>query len=176
MKYFLILIAGLILMSCGTRVPYTNEIRDDFGLESKDKVKNVQFFTSASIVLEQSKDTDSQGTAEDGTLIANSNSEQERIIIPTGTACVFEGYGENGEIILRFETGVNKTITFSMRQGQVNGKYYFVANWTKNGGEVKYGNINYVATSSSGTAYLQVLLKKLKKTKRKDRVVKGMKV
>ena len=163
-------------MSCGTRVPYTNEIRDDFGLESKDIVKNVQFFTSASIVLEQSKDTDSQGTAEDGTLIANSNSEQERIIIPTGTACVFEDYGENGEIILRFETGVNKTITFSMRQGQVNGKYYFVAIWTKNGGEVKYGNINYVATSSSGTAYLQVLLKKLKKTKRKDRVVKGMKV
>lgn len=176
MKYIFLLVLGTVLISCGTKVPYTNSVRDDFGLESENTIKKVQFFTSATIILEKSKSSGSQGTDESGTLVASSSNSQDRIIIPSGTACVFDSFGPSGELILRFETGVNKTITFSMRQGQTNGKYYLVANWTNKGGEIKYGNIEYTATSASGTAYLEVLLKKLQKTKRKDRVVKGMKI
>jgi hypothetical protein len=65
-----------------------------------------------------------------------------------------------------------------MRPGSTSGKYYFIADWNSGaaGGAIRYGNQNYVAATSSGTAYLQVIRKKLQKTKRKDRVVKGMKV
>lgn len=177
-KYILFLILGVVLASCGTKIPYTNQIRDEFGLESEQMVKKVQFFTSATIVMEKNKESGAQGTNEDGKLVTSSNKEQNRVIIPLGTKCVFEGYGPNQELILRFEVGVAKTITFALRPGTTSGKYYLVADWNngRSGGVIQYGNETYVATSSSGTAYLQVVRKRLQKTKRKDRVVKGMKV
>ena len=174
-KYILFFIVGIILASCGTKIPYTNEIRDEFGLESE---KTVQFFTSATIIMEKNKVSGNQGTDSDGKLVSSSNKEQDRVIIPIGTKCIFDGYGPNQELILRFEVGVAKTITFATRPGTTSGKYYLVADWNNgtNGGIIQYGNETYTATSTSGTAYLQVVRKRLQKTKRKDRVVKGMKV
>jgi len=177
MKYALFTILGIILISCGTKIPYTNEIRDEFGLDSEKQLKKVQFYTSSIIMLEKSKSSGNQGTSDDGALVESSNSEQDRVIIPPNTKCIFEGFGPNGELNLRFETGVGKTIMFSVRANQTSGKYYLVAEWTQEkGGKVTYGNETFYATSTSGNAYLQVVLKKLQKTKRKDRIVKGMKV
>lgn len=177
MKYTLLAIVGIILMSCGTRVPYTTSIRDEFGLDSEAAVKKVQFFTSATIILERSKESGNQGTNDDGKLVTNSNKEQDRIIIPLGTKCVFDSYTEDGGLVVRFEVGVGKDLTFKLREGQTSGKYFLDANWQSGkGGELEYGNETYYATQASGTAYLQVVLKKLQRTKRKDRVVKGMKV
>lgn len=177
-KYILFLVLGVIVASCGTKIPYTNDIRDEFGLESEKKVKQVQFITSATIIMEKNKQSGNQGTDDDGALVSQSNKEQNRVIIPIGTKCIFDGYGANEELILRFEVGVAKTITFAMRPGTTSGKYYLVADWNngRSGGIIQYGNETYTATSSSGTAYLQVVRKRLQKTKRKDRVVKGMKV
>jgi hypothetical protein len=176
MKYALILFVGLFLVSCGTKVPYTAAVRDEFGLDDETSLAKVQFFTSATIILERSKESGNQGTTQDGTLVQNSNKEQDRIIIPIGTKCVFESLDEEN-IVVRFEPGVGNTISFGMRPGQSSGKYYLLADWTKKeGGEVEYGNNTYYATTASGTAYIQVMKKKLQKTKRKDRVVKGMKV
>lgn len=176
MKYVLFLFVGLFLASCGTPVPLTDKIRNDFGLDSDKAMAKVQFLTSATIILERSKESGNQGTTDDGTLIQNSSREQDRIIIPIGTKCVFDSFdGDN--IVVRFEPGVGHTISFGQRAGQSSGKYYLLADWTrKEGGELEYGNKVYYATTSSGTAYIQVLKKKLQRTKRKDRVVKGMKV
>lgn len=177
MKYTLLLIVGIILASCGTKVPYTNQIRDDFSLDSDKQLRKVQFFTSSTMILEKSKSSGNQGTTDDGALVTSSSKEQDRVIIPVNTKCIFEGYGPNGELMLRFETGVGKTISFAVRPNQTSGKYYLVADWTADkGGKVVYGNETYYANSASGNAYLMVILKKLQKTKRKDRVVKGMKV
>lgn len=176
MKYILFLFAGLLLASCATPVPLTDKLRDEFGLDDETSMAKVQFLTSATIILERSKESGNQGTTSDGTLVQNSNKEQERIIIPIGTKCVFESFDEES-IVVRFEPGVGHTISFGKRQGQSSGKYYLLADWTKKeGGEVEYANSKYFATTSSGTAYIQVTKKKLQKTKRKDRVVKGMKV
>jgi len=177
-KYIALLIVGLILVSCGTKIPYDNKVRDEFGLESKQQVKKVQFFTSATIILEKNKQSGNQTTDDDGALVTSSNSEQDRVIIPIGTKCIFENYGDNEELIVRFEQGTGKQLTFAMRPGTTSGKYYLVADWKNGstGGTINYGNEIYSVTSSSGTAYLQVIRKKLQKTKRKDRVVKGMKV
>lgn len=177
MKYALLFIVGLTLLSCGTKVPYTNEIRDEFGLETDKSLRKVQFYTSGTIILEKSKSSGNQGTSDDGALVTNSSSEQDRVIIPINTKCVFDGFGPNGELMLRFEVGTGKTISFAVRANQTGGKYYLVADWTQDkGGKLTYGNETYYANSSSGNAYLMVVLKKLQKTKRKDRVVKGMKI
>lgn len=176
MKYVLFLIAGLILASCATPVPLTQALRDEFGLDNEKSMAKVQFMTSATIQLERSKESGNQGTTSDGKLVQNSNREQDRIVIPIGTKCVFESFDDDN-IVVRFEPGVGNTLSFGQRPGQSSGKYYLLADWTKKeGGEIVYGNNTYYATTSSGTAYLQVYKKKLQKTKRKDRFVKGMKV
>ena len=177
MKYALLFLLGVVLLSCGTKVPYTNEIRDEFGLDTDKQLRKVQFFTSATIILEKSKESGNQGTSDDGALVTNSSKTEDRVIIPINTKCVFDGFGPNGELALRFEVGVGKTVSFAMRPNMTSGKYYLVADWTQEkGGKLTYGNETYYASSASGNAYLMVVLKKLQKTKRKDRIVKGMKV
>ncbi|NVK65286.1 MAG: hypothetical protein HWE22_11905 [Flavobacteriales bacterium] len=176
MKYVLFLFVGVFLASCAVSVPLTDGLRNEFGLDNEQEMAKVQFSTSATIILERSKQSGNQGTTADGTLVQNSSEEYDRITIPIGKDCIFESFdGEN--IVVRFEPGVGNTLSFGKRQGQSSGKYYLLADWTKKeGGEVEYGNNVYYATTSSGTAYLQVKKKKLKRTKRKDHVVKGMKV
>jgi len=176
MRYVLILFVGVLLTSCGTKIPFTNKVKEEFSLDSDKAMAKVQFYTSATIKLERSKASGNQGTTEDGTLISSSNSEQDVIVIPIGTKCIFEK--QDGEtLVLRFEPGVGNTIAFGVRQGQSSGKYYLLADWkAEKGGAIEYGNRTYYATTSSGTAYLQVVKKKLQKTKRKERFVSGMKV
>ena len=175
MKYLLIAFVGIILASCATKVAYTDQLRDEFGLDSEQSIKKVQFLTSSTIILEKNKVSGNLDTDDDGNLVQSSNNQQNRVIIPAGTKCVFVRYTENGGIVCRFEVGSGKEITFGQRQGSGSGKYYFVADWSNKGG-VKYGNEMFSATTASATAYIIVKKKKLNKTKRKDRVVKGMKV
>lgn len=175
MKFIALVALGLILFNCGTKVPVTNQLKEEYDLNEKN-MKIVQFYTSQTIILQRSKTSGSQG-AEDGKLVTSKNSEQDRVIIPSNTKCVFDSYGSNGEVLIRFEVGPGKTLKFAVRPGQSSGKYYLAANWKPDlGGEISYGNETYYATQESGTAYLMVVLKKLNKTRRKDRIVKGMKV
>ena len=178
MKYVFLLVILLIITSCGIRVPYTIQIKDEFGLETERQISKVQFFISETIILEKNKKSGNQSTDNDGALVSSSNTNQERIIIPVGTKCVFDSFGDDGELLVRFEVGVGKIISFSMRNGSTNGKYFFDANWNNGskGGKVIYGNNTYKVTNSSAIAYLQVVRKKLQKRKRKDTIVKGMKI
>ena len=177
MKTLYILSVLVLLSACGVKVPYTNEIRDEFGLDSEKNIKKVQFYTSTTVILEKSKSSGNQVTSDSGALVTNSSKEENRIIIPVNTKCVFEGYGPEGELIIRFETGLGKTLTFATRPGQQTSKFYLVADWSsQKGGELKYGNETYTIPSSAGNTHLMVVLKKLQRTKRKDRIVKGMKV
>ena len=176
MKYALLLFVGVLLVSCGTKIPFTSKVKDEFGLDNDKSMAKVQFYTSATIKLQSSRDSGNQGTTSDGTLISSSNSEQDIITIPIGTKCIFEEQAD-GNITVRFEPGVGHTISFGMRQGQSSGKYYLLADWkAEKGGAIEYGGKTYYATTSSGTAYLQVVKKKLAKTKKKERFVNGMKV
>jgi hypothetical protein len=129
--------------------------------------------------LTRSSSKGNQGTNESGVLVSNSSSEKEQVIIPIGTDCVFEEFGENGEIVVRFEIGPQKVLHFQTRPGQEDGKFFIVADWKadpKQGGKIEYGNQTYYVAKEGGSAYLMVLKKNLNKTKNKDRVVKGLKV
>lgn len=66
----------LLLASCGVKVPYTNQIRDEFGLDNNEKLSKVQFFTSHTIILNQEVKSDNSNTTENGTLVVNSSSER----------------------------------------------------------------------------------------------------
>jgi hypothetical protein len=177
MKIVSIFLVASLLVSCGTQVAFTDAIRTEFGLDNEIELRKVQFYTSATIILEKSKSQGNQNTAQDGALVTSSSKVEDRVIIPVGTKCIFDGFGPKGELMLRFETGPGKNISFAVRPNQSSSKYYLVADWSSDkGGKLNYGSEVYFATASSGSAYLNVKLKKLQKTQRKDRVVKGMKV
>jgi len=166
----------LIAASCGTRVPFTDALKEEFDLSPENLMK-VQFYTSAVIILEKSSSSGNQSTGDDGSLVVNSSKTQDRIIINPGTKCVFEKMGDNNAIVVRFELGTGKTLKFNTRSTQTSGKYYLVTTPKENtAGTVEYGNETYTVAQGAGSTHLQVILKKLQKTKRKDRVVKGLKV
>ena len=58
--FFLFLSLATVLISCGVKVPYTTQIRDEFTLDSDEKMRQVQFYTSHTIILNQEKRDDSQ--------------------------------------------------------------------------------------------------------------------
>ena len=180
-KILLFLSTFTFLISCGVRVPYTNDLRDEFSLDTEEKMRNVQFLISQTIVLDQELRSDTQNTTENGTLIASSNSKKETVVIPAGTKCIFESFGTKGEIFVRFETGDQKTLIFSSKtEGNRNKRYYFEADWSAQGGaKIKYGgNIFKVSLirGSARSSYIEVVKKNLQKSRRKERVVKGLKV
>lgn len=180
-NFFLFLSLATVLISCGVKVPYTTQIRDEFTLDSDDKMRQVQFYTSHTIILNQEKRDDSQNTTQNGTLVASSNSERESIVIPGMTKCIFEGFGPKGEVQVRFEVGDGKILQFATKtEGSSVKRYYFDADWNSQGGpKINYGENSYKIDLMRGaprSAHLLVVKKRLQKTKRKERVVRGLKV
>jgi hypothetical protein len=172
---------SIVLISCGVKVPYTTQIRDEFTLDTDEKVRQVQFYTSHTIILNQEKRDDSQNTTQNGTLVASSSSERESVVIPALTKCIFEGFGPKGEVQVRFEIGEAKLLTFATKiEGSSVKRYYFEADWNSQGGpKINYGGNTYKVDLMRGaprSAHLLVVKKRLQKTKRKERVVRGLKV
>lgn len=180
-NFFLLLSLATVLISCGVKVPYTTQIRDEFTLDTDEKIRQVQFYTSHTIILNQEKRDDSQNTTQNGTLVSSSSSERETVVIPALTTCVFEGFGPKGEVIVRFEVGDGKILTFATKtEGSSIKRYYFEADWNSQGGpKINYGENTYKVDLMRGApraAHLLVVKKRLQKTKRKERVVRGLKV
>ena len=178
---FALLITSVLFFSCAVKVPYTLQIKEEFGLKSEEKMRKVQFFTSSTVILNQVAESSSETTTdESGVLVSSSTSESESVIIPANTKCVFEGYGPNGEIRVRFELGEGKFLQFTPKGRQPRDRHYFVANWKATGGpKVQYGGKTYkvdMMRGSARSAYITVSKKRLQSNKRKERVVKGMKV
>jgi outer membrane lipopolysaccharide assembly protein LptE/RlpB len=182
MKYLFVLsISLLVLTSCGVKIPYTTQVRDEFALDNEEKLGKVQFFISHTIILNQETRSDNSNTTDNGTLVVSSSSESESVIIPAGTRCIFDSYGTKGEIKIRFENGENKVIPFMAKsETSVSKRYFFDADWNAQGGpKITYGDKLYkvdLTRGSARTAHILVVRKKLQKTKRKERVVKGMKI
>jgi hypothetical protein len=182
MKQLFILSFLLILFSsCGVKVPFTTQVRDEFALDNEEKLGKVQFFISHTIILNQETRSDNSNTTNNGTLVINSSSESESVIIPAGTRCIFDSYGSKGEIKVRFENGDNKVLPFVVKtENSLSKRYYFDVDWNTQGGpKINYGDQVFKVDLTRGSAriaHLLVVRKKLQKNKRKERIVKGMKI
>ena len=180
-KIFGLFALVLFLGSCAVKVPFTNEVKEEFGLDSEEKMRKVQFFTSSTIILKQVGQSSSENSTDDsGVLVSSSTDKSETIIIPANSKCIFEGFGSSKEVNIRFELGENKYVTFKSKSNKPRDRYYFVANWSASGGpELMYGNKKFKVDMMRGSArssYILVSRKRLQKNKRKERVVGGMKV
>jgi hypothetical protein len=177
MRYLLVGLTALFLVtSCATKIPYSKKVKEDFDL-NENNLKNVQFYTSRTIILERDENKEvTATTGRDGELIASSQEFSERIVIPANRPCIFESMDEDGSINIRFELGAGRTLKFKQRPNVATDRFYLHADWKDGRGELDYGGAVYYAVSGSSAAYLEVKLKQWKRKKNKDRVVKGMKV
>ncbi len=178
MKYIFVLLTSLALVSCAVKVPYTKEIKEQSSIDTDAEMRRLQFFTSGTIILDQVLTSDREmKTDENGVLVDGSTKVKERIIIPTNTKCVFDEFGERDKIMVRFEEGKGKTLTFDIKP---NGKrYYLDVNTNEPGGPiVKYGKNTYKLdmVRSSGTSVYLLIKKNTKQARSKGRVLPGMKV
>jgi hypothetical protein len=173
-KIVVLSVLVFLAVGCATKVPYTDKIREEFELEEA-QLKKVQFFTSSEIIMYRASTSGSKATQEGGVLVQSSHSKQDRIIIPPNTKCVLEKLGDSGEIMIRFESGAGRYLSFKGRPSSGN-RYFLNAEWKDGKGSIQYANEVYEATSVSGNAFLLVQIKKLQKTQRQDRIVRGVKV
>ena len=82
MKTFVLYASILLLLSaCATQVPYTNMIRDEFSLDSEEKMGKVQFYISHTIVMDEEVKNENSTTTANGTLINSSSTKKESVII-----------------------------------------------------------------------------------------------
>lgn len=176
MRAIYLILTVVLLGSCGTKVPYTKEVKKNFNLTTE-KLKKVQFYSSETIILERSKkQNQTTTTSEKGDLVSSSVASSERIVIPANRRCIFEKMEDDGSIQIRFEMGAGRTLRFAERKNISNGRLYLKALWKNGKGELDYGGAVYYAVRESASAYLMVRLKNYNKNKRNERVVKGLKV
>jgi hypothetical protein len=177
MRFVLFYLSISLLVSCGMKVPFDKALQEKYTLNTDKSLRKVQFYVSETVILKKSASSGNQGTNDDGVLVTSSDKQEDRIIFPAYAKCVFDGYGPNQELLMRFELGLGKVLTFNVRPNLPNGKYYLSGKTEgSDAGKVTYGKELYDIQSSGAGAYLLVAQKKLDRTRRKDRVVRGMKV
>jgi hypothetical protein len=176
-RYLVLLsITFLLAASCATKIPFTEKIRTEFDL-TESKMKQVQFYTSRAIILERSDEKQvTATTGKEGDLVVSSTASSERIVIPANRPCILEKVEEDGSVAIRFELGAGRYLRFKQRPNATSDRFYLQADWKDGKGELDYGGAVYYAVSGSSSAYLLVKLKQWQRNKRKDRIVKGMKV
>jgi len=177
----LFILLAIVATSCGTKIPFTTAIRDEFTLDTEAKLHQVQFYTSHTIILNQINRQSNELTTQNGALVSSSSSQSESVVIPAGTRCIFEDFGDAGQLLVRFETGDQRFIPFATKSdGASIRRFYLDADWSAQGGaRLNYGGNEYKVDLSRGApraAHLLIVKKKLERTKRKERVVRGLKV
>ena len=179
-KIFYFLLLSSVIISCGVKTPYTTAIRDEFGLDTEAEMKKIQFYTSETIRLIQDVKSNSDiSTDDNGALVSSSSSEKETIIVPANTKCIFDSFGPKNELLVRFESGAGKTLSFTPKGTRIS-KFRLSADWKNpKGPKVKYGKSFYTLDryqSNPQNCFLKIVKKSFRKTKSKQRVIKGMDV
>ncbi len=178
MKHLFFLLTIVLFSSCAIKIPYTKELKDEYGIDTDAEMKRLQFFTSGTLILDQvfTNDKDLK-TDENGVMVQNNSKVKEKIIIPANTKCIFDDFGEKDKILVRFEEGKGKTLTFDLKPN--NKRYYLDINPNEPGGPIiKYGKNSYkVDLLRSGGSSVYLLIKKdTRKPRSRGRIVRGMKV
>lgn len=170
----ILLLATVVLSSCATKRPFTDEIRKEYNM-TDDVLKKIQFFTSEDITLYRAS-SESGVEIVNGEVVLSSANTEDRIVIPRGTKGVFEKSMGSSKVAIRFELGDGRFLVFG-GEGNYQGRYQLMAEeWVNKHGKLTYSGEKWFATPDSGRAYLLFKLKKLNKYKKESRVVGGLDV
>ncbi|MCB0430524.1 MAG: hypothetical protein H6585_12685 [Flavobacteriales bacterium] len=175
MKWITICLGAMMLASCATKVPFTQQTRDEYKL-TEEELKSLQFYTSHDIVLQRWENQGKEKATEDGTLKIRSGQSVEEVVIRAGTPGVVEKVVDGNRLAISFEAGDHKFLVFGDTKKQ-DGRYTLQATeWVDNRAKVNYNDQWYMTNTGSGSTYLVFKIKKLNQFRRKQQIAKGRKI
>lgn len=172
---FALAAAAALLGGC-TTVPYTQEMRDKYGM-TPENLRKVQFYNSDEIVLERHIQRKAGKPTPGNRLELTQTDVIKKVTIPPETPGVVVGV-TNDMLEISFEEG--RSLFFGSspaRRKEVGGLYCLLArDWTDRRGTVGYGGETYLTAPGNGAVHLVVNLDDVRRFRIVNKTLKGVTV
>jgi hypothetical protein len=176
-KINIIIVIAILLIgasSCKQQIPYTNEVKMQYGLDDEN-LKSLQYHLVGDIVLTKGSSVNNN-QLDKGEILVNESQNLDKVIFRAGTQGLFVKEIDDSKIAISFEKSDDFYLVFGATS--VKGLYKFQASsWDNSGrGKLKYNGEDYVSSRASADAYITVKVKKSSQYNSSQRVAKGRKV
>lgn len=170
----IVLLVFIGLNSCKQQLPYTNEIKTQYGLDD-DKLRSLQYHLVGDIVLTKGS-SQNNNQLDKGEIVINESQNLDKVIFRAGTQGLFVKQIDENNIAISFEKSDEFYLVFGATS--VKGLYKLKAeSWDTSGkGKLKYNGEEYVSSRASSESYITVRVKKSSQYNSSQRVAKGRKV
>jgi hypothetical protein len=169
---------ALTLVACAPRIPFTQEVRQRYGL-TEQELKSIQFYVSSDIVLHRDV-TDSKEVGTDrGTLKVLSGQTVEEVIIPAGTPCIVQRVVDENRLVLTFGDGPNELLVFGDVSDQGirfrRGSYYTMLAVDMQDGPdvVEFGGKEFYIADPGHPVFLLFKMQSIREFERHTKTVRG---
>ena len=168
-----ILVALLAFSGCASgRVPFTQNLRDQYGLEG-DELKKLQYFVSGDVTLQREFRHEEGEISKTHKLVKKEGGLVEEVFIAAGTPGIATEVSSTS-ISVSFEPGGSLVFGSPSSDRDPERKYKLSAKrWADYYGELVYDNKTYYAVKESGQVYLEVGAESLDAVEKKKRVLPG---
>ena len=169
-----ILIALFALSGCAPgRIAFTQNLRDQYGLEGDD-LKKLQYFVSSDVTLQREFLREEGEISKTHKLVIKEGGKVEEVFIAAGTPGIATEVGPTS-LSVSFEPGGSLVFGSPSSDRDPERKYKLSAKrWTDSSGELVYDNKTYYAVQGSGQVYLEVGAESLDAVEKKKKVLPGM--
>ncbi len=170
----LLIIPLLGVSGCATgRIPFTQHLRDRYGLEEGD-LKNLQYYVSGDITLQRGFRREEGEISGSHRLVQKEEGVVEEVFIAAGTPGIATEVGPTS-LAVSFEPGRSLNFGSPTDDRDPERKYTLSARrWADYYGELTYDGKTYHAVQGSGHVWLEVRAESLDAVKKKKKVLPGM--
>jgi hypothetical protein len=168
-----ILVALFVLSGCASgRIPVTQNLRDQYGLEGDD-LKKLQYFVSSDVTLQREFRREEGEISKTHKLVMKEGGLVEEVFIAAGTPGIATEVGPTS-LAVSFEPGGSLVFGSPSSDRDPERKYKLSAKrWTDYYGELVYDNKTYYAVKGSGQVYLEVGAESLDAVEKKKKILPG---
>jgi hypothetical protein len=168
-----ILVALFVLSGCASgRIPVTQNLRDQYGLEGDD-LKKLQYFVSSDVTLQREFRREEGEISKTHKLVMKEGGLVEEVFIAAGTPGIATEVGPTS-LAVSFEPGGSLVFGSPSSDRDPERKYKLSAKrWTDYYGELVYDNKTYYAVKGSGQVYLEVGAESLDAVETKKKILPG---
>ncbi|MFH1320048.1 MAG: hypothetical protein ABII90_05260 [Bacteroidota bacterium] len=169
-------VTALLMSSCSPKIPFTQSIREQYKLKDNE-LTSLQFYISQDLSLNRGEKSEGGQDTDEGKLTITSGSYLERVFIKAGTPGIVEKVIDGNRFAVSFEVGENTALIFGAPSPKTNERYTLLApEWINGKGKLLYKDKTYYTAQGSANVHLLFQLKRIRKFKKEQRVVKGRKI
>ncbi|HEY6097712.1 MAG TPA: hypothetical protein VIU83_06605 [Candidatus Deferrimicrobium sp.] len=168
-----VLVALFALSACaGERIPFTQNLRDQYRLEGED-LKKLQYFISSDVTLQREFLREEGVVSKTHKLVFKEGGYFEEVFIAAGTPGIVTEVNPTS-LAVSFEPGGSLFFGSPSSDRDPERKYKLSAKrWTDYYGELFYDNKIYYAVKGSGQVYLEVGTESLDAVEKKKKILPG---